>query len=194
MDTLLHLKCAEGIQAAYDRTGINIGEHSFTVTDYDGLTLINIAGTNNLENLMEDAFCMPIQILTGDWTHGGCVLGYNILHDAVLDHIRHGQACVLSGHSEGGGIAQIFSRTIGIKAITFGSLRTWYRYQDGPITLPGNVRYENENDPIPGVPRMFYRHIEPPFRLLGGSFDLQDPFKFHHIPVYKERVEHYRIN
>lgn len=146
------LPYAKLCKEAYD--GIKVENHSFAVSDIPGLTIIAIAGTKNLENVLEDVSAWPVRTPTKALAHAGVMNGYHELEDAVIAHIPKDRSVVFTGHSLGGGIAQIFAEKFKTPVITFGALKTYFRFYPAPPIF--HIRSVCDDDPVPYLPGLMY--------------------------------------
>lgn len=142
-------------QSAY--SGKQIGDHAIAV-DTDGpAVVIAIAGTANLENVLEDVSVWPARCC-GSLAHAGVVRGFRELERTIAGYIETFAPVVFAGHSLGGGIAQLFAARYQTRVITFGSLRTWFRFSRAPRL--DHLRVVCDDDPVPLLPGLCYGHSQ----------------------------------
>lgn len=178
------LKMAVLCTTAYD--GQKVGAHSFAVDNIGKTQLIAIAGTKNFENVMEDISVWPKKTPTGSLAHAGVMDGYKELKQAVSASIKKDKPLIFCGHSLGGGIAQIFAEVYGCPVVTFGSLKTYFRFYPAP-TLE-HLRVICDDDPVPLVPGVMYSHRQQPLVLNDYDHEFID-IKDHLMKNYVAQLE-----
>jgi hypothetical protein len=178
------LKAAMLCKHAYD--GTKIGDHSYTV-DYDGdRTVIAIAGTANVENVIEDASCWPSRTPTEALAHNGVVHAFEEMEEEVSKHAIKPGPVVFAGHSLGGGIAQLFAEKFKCEVITFGSIKTYWRFSDIPKLQ--HTMVVCEDDPVPMLLGFMYTNKVIPL-VLKKDGDLPVEVEDHFIEEYIKRLE-----
>lgn len=167
------------IRKAYDN-GIRVDDHSFAISD-NGL-MIAIAGTANIENVLEDIDIVP-KAFCGHSVHGGCVDAFEELDEAIRPHILK-SGTVIIGHSLGGGIAQLFGIKYNLPVVTFGSLALYCNHEKPNWS---HLRIVNNGDPVPDLPPSFYHNS--PSRVLGMD-DWRIPgVEYHGIDAYIKELK-----
>jgi len=167
-------------KAAYE--GIKVGDHSFIVDTNGDRTVIAIAGTANLENVFEDASVWPSWTPKGKLAHAGVMNAVNELNNTISDQVKKDSSVVFAGHSLGGGIAQIFAEKFNCEVVTFGSLKTYFRFYGANNLL--HTRVICDHDPVPMVPGLFYTHNAKPLVLYandGEWIDIEDHYLDNYI-------------
>lgn len=166
--------------------GFKVENHSFAVADLPDATIIAIAGTANLENVLEDASVWPRKSPSGAFAHAGVMDAFTELEKAVEGHVPKDRRLVFAGHSLGGGIAQIFAEKYSTEVITFGSLKTYFRFYPAPKLY--HSRVVCDDDPVPLVPGIMYSHRNEAIELKDKDNEILD-VKDHSIDVYINRLK-----
>lgn len=175
--------CAHLCKQAYK--GIQVGNHSFTYHHLPDVTIFAIAGTANLENVLEDVSVWPSLTPTKRLAHAGVINAFKEIENEIEAFIIKDRPVMFTGHSLGGGIAQIFAEKYKAKVITFGALKTYFRLYPAPKL--DHIRVVCDDDPVPLVPGILYAHREDPIVLSDhdGGFDVKD----HFIDTYIKRLD-----
>jgi len=174
------IKTAMLCKAAYE--GIKVGDHSFIVDTNGDRTVIAMAGTANLENVFEDASVWPRRTPTDKFAHAGVMNAFDVLECTISHVVVKSGPVVFAGHSLGGGIAQIFAEKFNCEVVTFGSLKTYFRFYGTKNLL--HTRVICDHDPVPMVPGLFYTHNAKPLVLYandGEWIDIEDHYLDNYI-------------
>lgn len=150
--------CAQLCEASYDEnaTGFKtVGEYRYGVFPTEHGTIICIRGTANLSNWKTDARVMPARSCGGYLAHKGFISAYRELCSGGMPTVK-GENVIATGHSLGGAIATLLAEHTGCRLVTFGSPRVYFRFGRAPKLQ--HVRVIRDDDPVPMVPRFFYRH------------------------------------
>lgn len=177
------LDYAKLCNAAYN--GKKVNDHSFEVDVRVGMIVIAIAGTKNFKNLLHDASIWPSLTPTNCLAHAGVVGAYQELFSEIEPYTKTKLPFCFTGHSLGGGIAQIFAEKFGVKVITFGSLKTYFRFYNPRLN---HFRVVCDDDPVPLMPGCIaYSHKESALSLVDSDkgWDFED----HPINNYIARIQ-----
>lgn len=174
------LQHAELAKAAYK--GKKVCDHSYLAESFGGAIVIAIAGTANIENLIEDASVWPSLTPTKALAHAGVVRAYRELRPAILPHIRKDTEITFVGHSLGGGTVQIFAEEFGAEVITFGALKTYFRFWPAPNLK--HTRIVRDDDPIPLIPGVMYSHRVDPVILEDRDGRILPQLEDHPMDAY----------
>lgn len=164
----------------------------FRLYIYNERQYLVVRGTNNAENWFSDFKAFPTYRSYCGWIHYGLAK----IIDKVRDRIKLlnlSSSVIVTGHSLGGGLAQLIAtylrslgRLIG-GVITFGSLKVW--------TVMGannqsyyHLRVYTDDDPVPMVPPVGYRHRCNAEKLLSDGFDFPIDASDHRVKVYLSRA------
>jgi triacylglycerol lipase len=175
-DTTIRTLCKPAFDDVYIQLIPSTNNKYFLATNHTAHTqLISIAGTANLENVLLDAD------YTQDYSpelkaplHRGFAKAARLIYTDVKPHLLAGYQVQITGHSLGGAEALILGMmmkaagTPAASIITFGQPKVTYQagvdaYKDLPLT-----RVVNQNDVIPAMPPVPYRHIGPELVLFPG--------------------------
>lgn len=178
------LEYARFCSVAYN--GYKVGDHSYFATSNGKELIIAIAGTANLENVIEDICFWPSKTPSGALAHAGAVRGYRELESTISGILRKDLKPVFCGHSLGGGIAQLFAEKYHCKVVTFGALKTYFRFYTAPEL--NHIRIICDDDPIPKVPALLYTHRQRPIKLNDFDKEYLD-IKDHLIKNYVWQLE-----
>jgi len=158
-----------------------------------GHTVITFRGTDNFRNMLRDVFVVPKKI-NGVLIHGGVADGYRLVRDQLMKDIGELATgpVIANGHSYGGGLAKALAIDIGCELITFGCLRTLFRFGKKPQLK--HRRIINSDDPVPMVPRIFYVHDSNEPEVFHDSdlslIDFEDhPMNLYLANMYKENED-----
>jgi len=173
------LQCAQLCEAAYD--GTKVGAHSYAVDSNIYRTVIAIAGTKNLENMLENASIWPRKSPNGYLAHAGVVNGFKELESEISNHVVKSGPVIFTGHSLGGGIAKLFAEKFNCEVVTFGCLKTYFRFYKVPKLK--HTRVVCDDDPIPWVPGVCYTHTCESMKLSDKDSEMVD-IKDHFINTY----------
>ena len=153
------LELAQLCQRSYDG-GVeftNVRDLAFGVIDCGDATVVVFRGSDNALNWLRDCSAVPERTRSGHYAHEGFVGAMDDLRDAVAARLPvGGKPIIYTGHSLGGAIAVLFAQEAGERAVTFGCPRVWW----APSATPSidHVRVICDDDPVPMVPRIFFKH------------------------------------
>jgi len=190
MGTLVDI-CAKACRQSYqdDVPGFEVGDLRYTVQETDEMVLIAIRGTANIENAIRDLETIPEKTVEGHWAHGGFTNSTKkLLAAGILNHIAKDRRVVLTGHSLGGAIAVLLAEIIGCELITFGCPRVYTKWGTTP-TL-NHIRIIRDDDPVPMMPRILYKHDCEPVILCDGDrrlIEVQDHYIDGYIACLNQR-------
>lgn len=185
------LRCAEICHDSYGN-GVGyrtVGDLRYGLIREDGRNILVFRGTANAMNAIRDIRFLPVRSRGGYLVHRGFQSAVDRVYQSVCNAvpISMRQDLVVTGHSLGGAMAVLFAEVFSCRAITFGCPRVYWRWSSGPMMR--HDRVVCDDDPVPGVPRILYRHLCEPSRMLrdadGSWVDVAD----HGIAVYRERLE-----
>jgi len=153
---------AEYCKAIYDSGGNQKDEVAFEVKQDNGITIIVIRGTANVNNLQSDIDVRLVDdARTGISLHKGfrdaSITIMQILDESyTIEHTVH-----ITGHSLGGAIAQIIGmwlhkRGNNVQIFSYGSPKVSDQVLSGG--QPTHWRVVRRSDPIPFTPPWPYRH------------------------------------
>jgi len=172
--------CAELCKQSYDdaATGyVEVEDLRYGIRQTDTHIIVVIRGTANAENWLRDADVIPKKSCRGFIAHAGFVNSFQKLCAAgLLGAIPTGKPIIATGHSLGGAVATLLAERLNCRLITFGSPRVYFRFFSTPVL--DHVRVIGEDDPVPGIPRIMYRHLTNPIVLTddGLPIDISDHF------------------
>jgi len=158
----LLIEHAEYCKAIYDSGGSQKDEVAFEVKQDNGITIIVIRGTANVNNLQSDIDVRLVDdARTGISLHKGfrdaSITIMQILDNShTIEHTVH-----ITGHSLGGAIAQIIGmwlhkRGKNVQIFSYGSPKVSDQVLSGG--QPTHWRVVRRSDPIPFSPPWPYRH------------------------------------
>jgi len=153
---------AEYCKAIYDSGGSQKDEVAFEVKQDNGITIIVIRGTANVNNLQSDIDVRLVDdVRTGISLHKGfrdaSITIMQILDNShTIEHTVH-----ITGHSLGGAIAQIIGmwlhkRGNNVQIFSYGSPKVSNQVLSGG--QPTHWRVVRRSDPIPFTPPWPYSH------------------------------------
>lgn len=192
-DYELLLQCSQLCELAYRRTLKQVcvvGNHSFVVKSFDNYNVIAFAGTANIENLIEDVSIWPRKSPSGALVHAGVMDAFLDLEKTVCERISPHKNVIFSGHSLGGGIAQIFAEKYKSEVVTFGSLKIHFKLWKSPKL--NHKRIVCDDDPVPLLPAasafFLYSHNAEPLLILKDKDKEFIDIKDHRMKIYTERL------
>lgn len=159
-----------------------VGDLRYGITIKDNITYVTIRGTANFLNVRRDLRVWPSRSHRGFLAHRGFLGGFRDL----VEHIPAPSGpTVFTGHSFGAAVALLFAEKYGAPAVTFGCPRVYFRWGKSPDAV-AHLRYICDDDPVPMVPRLLYRHLCRPVVLADddGGIDIKD----HSMSVYSGRL------
>ena len=179
--------CADLCELSYAPDSLPPGFHDvgylrYGITAKDGTTYVTFRGTANPMNILRDLRVWPSRSHRGFLAHLGFMGGFR----ALLDHIPTPSGpTVFTGHSLGGAVALLFAEKYGMPVVTFGCPRVYFRWGQSPDTV-AHIRYVCDDDPVPMIPRLMYRHLCSPVVLADNDrgIDIKD----HSMSVYSKRL------
>ena len=194
MDNAIVRLCAAACEESYDDAAsgfITVGDLRYGVRESAELVvaIVAIRGTANADNALSDISFWPRKSPTGSRCHGGFLRCFHELCDGglVADTARYRPSRIIAtGHSLGGAIATLLAEQIGCRLITFGSPRVYSRF--GSLPEIDHTRIVCDDDPVPGLPRIFFRHTCEPIVLRDDDHRLIE-VKDHYMANYRARLE-----
>lgn len=179
--------CQQSYSAMAGISWLDIEDLRFGLFTKGMETELCFRGSYNWRNWGRDLFVMPKRSFDGFLIHGGVADAVETLVHGVKALLPKGGTLKVYGHSLGGGIAREFARMLGGKAITFGALRTDYRFGAMPVT--DHYRVICADDPVPMIPGALYVQDRPADLCLASPpWVVVDP-EDHFISHYLERLE-----
>lgn len=183
----LIIRCAEMCRDGYGDEELanhyNVKDLRFAYQD----GVLMFRGTANKANVLRDLSILPARTIKGHLAHRGFVGAVDDLVSDVARVVPHAERnkIIVTGHSLGGATALLFAELFGCHAITFGCPRTYFRFGSKPEIQ--HTRIICDDDPVPMIPRIMYRHLHPAQELKDrdGGIDLKD----HGIKVYLQRLK-----
>lgn len=165
---------------------IDVEDLCFGVFPDSEKTVVVFRGTANGDNSLRDLLAVPALTVNGYIAHCGFVKAFAKLWPVVREYIPRNNI-VATGHSLGGALALIMGETIGCPIVTFGCPRVYWKYGNGPVL--NHTRIICDDDPVPMIPRFFYRHLnEPHVNLRDQDHEIVN-VKDHGIDVYVNRLQ-----
>jgi hypothetical protein len=184
--------CAEACRLSYDETviGFDVEDLRYIVQNVNGIKLIAFRGTAEAGNVIRDIEILPEDTPAGHHGHGGFVGAFRtLLNSGVMLHME--ENTVFTGHSLGGAIAVLFAELTGHPVITFGCPKVYTKWGTSP-TL-NHVRITLDDDPVPMLPAVLYKHDCDPVTLFrtptDEGIDISDHFIDSYIKYLDNRKE-----
>jgi pimeloyl-ACP methyl ester carboxylesterase len=165
---------------------LDIGDLRFGIRETLHGPIVAIRGTANLGNALRDIWVRPARTPWGAWAHRGFVSGFAGL-EKLLGIPPKG--AIFTGHSFGAAVALLFAEAYNAPVVTFGCPRVYLRWGKAPVH--DHTRFICDDDPVPMIPRIFYRHLCEPIILddADGGIDVAD----HAMTVYHRRLANLMI-
>lgn len=178
----------------HDSYGSGIGYRDIGDLRYgiirDGIrTILVFRGTANIMNIIRDVRFLPTRSMRGYLVHRGFHSAVDQVYQSVCHKIPTSarQDLIITGHSLGGAMALIMAESFDCRAVTFGCPRVYWRWGNTPMGVQHH-RVVCDDDPVPLVPHVLYRHLCMPTGVLhdadGSWIDASD----HGIEVYCKRL------
>lgn len=184
--------CAEACRQSYDDSvsGFDVDDLRYIVQNVNGIKLIAFRGTANADNVLTDIEVIPHTTPGGHNGHGGFVDAYKtILDSGIMLHME--ETTVFTGHSLGGAIAVLFAELTGHPVITFGCPKVYTKWGTAPVL--NHIRVALDDDPVPMLPAVLYKHDCEPVTLFRTStddgIDIEDHFIDSYIKYLDNRKE-----
>lgn len=187
------LTCAKLCEESYDDGApgfITVGDLRYGVFNTQLGTIICIRGTANLDNWLTDIKVIPAKTCGGFWAHKGFVEAYRELCNHGMPTTK-GQKVIATGHSLGGAIATLLAEHTGCALVTFGSPKVYWRF--GKVPNINHLRMVRDDDPVPEVPKIFYKHQCGPI-VLKDSDDHILQVKDHYMAGYMKMIKERRLD
>ena len=175
-------------ESYFDQNCVKVDDLYYTKKTRNGTTYIAIRGTDNNKNVARDLRVFPSKTPKGFLGHKGFISAFKVLQDHFKDL---GDNVVFTGHSLGGAIAVLLGEAFDKPVVSFGCPRVYFKFFKGPSL--NHYRVICDDDPVPMIPKLLYKHLEAPSLILhdnDGGIDIKD----HNINVYKNRVYAYTNN
>lgn len=186
-----YLHCAKLCRESYNpelpEGFIDVEDLRFGIRETETQIFVVFRGTANAANVLRDIWVRPSKTVKGYLVHKGFESGFNILFTIVKQLIaKSKKELVFTGHSFGGAVALLFAEFYNAKVITFGCPRVYFRFWKAPKEVE-HKRFVCDDDPVPMIPRLFYRHLceATVLKDKDGGIDVKD----HSISVYCKRLE-----
>lgn len=178
-------ECAILCEQAYTggKGWIDVGDLRFGVFN----DILCFRGSANAENWLRDVSVFPARSMKGYLAHAGFVNAMAKLWSDVLKVVPDINKITVTGHSLGAAIAVLFAEAMNRPVVTFGCPRVYFLLSKPPKMQ--HERYICDDDPVPMVPRILFKHTCDPKQILTDiDNELINP-KDHNISVYIKRLK-----
>jgi hypothetical protein len=182
MNTITDI-CAEACRQSYDDSvvGTDVEDLRFIVHSANGVNVIAFRGTVDIDNVLRDIEVLPETSPEGHHAHGGFMGAYkDIMNSDMLKYVE--PDTVFTGHSMGGAIAVLFAELTGHAVITFGCPMVYTKWGTSPVL--NHIRIALDDDPVPMLPPMCYKHDCDPVTIFRTPDDKGIDIEDHLIDSY----------
>lgn len=194
------LKLLEYAMKAYDTPNIECGNGASAWLHISSeYIVIAPAGTDSVLDALIDIWAPPWKPeAVGEWVHRGVWLQTSALAAEIVPRLEGSSLpwvvpIYITGHSLGGGIAQVLTSLLlkrgfeVARLTTFGSMKSGFEGLNKITREVEGRRYVRDGDTVPELPPLFYTHDRPATILEGD----ESVFGDHNFAGYKEALEMY---
>lgn len=175
------MMCEESYKGG--RGWIEVDDLAYAIIPHEGKKVLCCRGSANFRNWMRDFFVVPKCSFDGFIIHGGVSDGASKIIRSMSPHWV--KIDYVTGHSLGGGIARELARFFHATSVTFGALKTDFRF--GAMPVNRHFRCICDDDPVPMVPGAFYVQDRPADLVMTDGGLPVDPAD-HFITHYSQRI------
>jgi len=171
---------------------VDLKDLRFGIFEHHDQTIVVFRGSSNKANWLRDFDIIPKMMNSGQIVHRGFLNASQEIINHITANLDPNLPVVVTGHSMGGGIAEVVCELLvnhdtkyNCIPVTFGKPRTLFLVSKN-YTIDG-LRIVCDDDPVPKVPRIFYRQQSRALTLEDQDHEFLNP-KDHDIEVYLKRL------